>query len=645
MSQSARAEDIQLEGIIVTLSKTAESAIDALSGSSAVSKEQINQQFQPDRVSEILRTIPGVTTQETARDTAQAVNIRGLQDFGRVNVLIDGMRQNFQRSGHSSNGVFYLEPEMLKGVDITRGPTATIYGSGAIGGVASFELLDADSILRKGESTALRLKTRYSTNGEGFFNSATGAVRADKFDAIGQINGRDISDYTDGSGDTVLNSDEEIQSALVRTRWHSDGHQLVGTFIDYNSEFIDSTITGSTPRDTDVHNTQYNLGYSFARPDSPLLDFNAKIYRNETDLEQTKLTAPSLGSIRSFNLVTEGFDINNTSRFTTGQVQWAFTYGADGFQDTVETRDPAGNGDELTPSGKRQVAGAFVQSKASWGIFDLIGAARYDNYHLEGGDTELDGSRASPKLTAGVTPLAGMTFFATYAEGYRAPAVTETLIAGFHPQPAPFKLLPNPDLSPEVAHNIEGGVNLKYDRIFTANDAFRAKFTVFQNQVDDYIDAVYTPFPLPWGQLQYQNIAEATLEGIEFEGTYDAKSWFLAVGAHRIRGTNDTDGTPLTTVPADQITLTAGMRWMDGKLVTGVRTRFVAAQKDVPDAALAVDGYTVADIFAQYNYSDDLIFNLNVDNVFDKEYVQYLDQSNSPGLNAKISMTMRLGGS
>ena len=87
-------------------------------------------------------------TAESALDTAQSINIRGLQDFGRVNVLVDGARQNFQRSGHIANGVYYIEPEMLKGVDITRGPTSVIYGSGAIGGVAAFSVLDADDILR-----------------------------------------------------------------------------------------------------------------------------------------------------------------------------------------------------------------------------------------------------------------------------------------------------------------------------------------------------------------------------------------------------------------------------------------------------------------------------------------------------------------
>ena len=83
MAGSAQAQDIQLDGIVITFSKVAESAIDALGGSSAVSREQMDEQFQAERVSEVLRTVPGVTTQETARDTGTAINIRGLQDFGR----------------------------------------------------------------------------------------------------------------------------------------------------------------------------------------------------------------------------------------------------------------------------------------------------------------------------------------------------------------------------------------------------------------------------------------------------------------------------------------------------------------------------------------------------------------------------------
>lgn len=65
------------------------------------------------------------------------MNIRGMQDFGRVNVMIDGTRQNYQQSGHGSNGSVYLDPEMLGGVDISKGPTSTVGGAGMIAGLST----------------------------------------------------------------------------------------------------------------------------------------------------------------------------------------------------------------------------------------------------------------------------------------------------------------------------------------------------------------------------------------------------------------------------------------------------------------------------------------------------------------------------
>ena len=105
----------------------------------------------PSRASDVFFGMPGVTTQTRGDDPGTAVNIRGMQDFGRVAVLIDGARQNFQRTGHNADGVFYLEPEMLAAVDVVRGPVANIYGSGAIGGVVSFRTKDIEDVVKAGE--------------------------------------------------------------------------------------------------------------------------------------------------------------------------------------------------------------------------------------------------------------------------------------------------------------------------------------------------------------------------------------------------------------------------------------------------------------------------------------------------------------
>jgi hemoglobin/transferrin/lactoferrin receptor protein len=120
------------------------------------------------------------------------------------------------------------------------------------------------------------------------------------------------------------------------------------------------------------------------------------------------------------------------------------------------------------------------------------------------------------------------------------------------------------------------------------------------------------------------------------------------VGAHRIRGTNDDTGEGLYSVPADQITLTVGIRALQEKLVAGVRTRIVGEQdRFVEDLDVAArhhaEAYTLVDLFAQYEVNDNAIVNLNIDNVFDENYRQHLDQYNSPGFGARVGLTMRLG--
>ena len=136
-----------LDTITVAASKTEERAIDALAPVSVVTLEQI-QGLQPNRLSDIFYNIPGVSFQERGDDPATVINIRGLQDFGRVAVVVDGARQNYQRTGHNGNGSFFLDPELVGGVDVVRGPTANIYGSGAIGGVVSFRTKDINDVVR-----------------------------------------------------------------------------------------------------------------------------------------------------------------------------------------------------------------------------------------------------------------------------------------------------------------------------------------------------------------------------------------------------------------------------------------------------------------------------------------------------------------
>src|SRR5262249_45890802 len=184
---------------------------------------------------------------------------------------------------------------------------------------------------------------------------------------------------------------------------------------------------------------------------------------------------------------TTGFDAHNNTRFDTGPLHHTLTLGGDGFHDAVDT---SGFGVVFTPSGERTVSGAFAQLKSTYSSWlEVITALRYDTYGLDGGGVTSSGSRMSPKVTVGVTPIAGITPYVTYAEGYRAPAITETLIAGVHPVIfAPFTFLPNPAVRPEVGKTKEVGLNLRFDDVIRRGDAFRGKVNVYRNDVDDFIE-------------------------------------------------------------------------------------------------------------------------------------------------------------
>ncbi|MBL4756087.1 MAG: TonB-dependent hemoglobin/transferrin/lactoferrin family receptor [Rhizobiales bacterium] len=648
---AARADSvINLDTFTIWTTRTESRVVDVLAGASAVTREQI-EQTQAGSISEVLRSIPGVEVMQNGRDPASAINIRGLQDFGRVNVMIEGARQNFQTSGHSADGVFYLDPALVERVDVTRGPVSVIFGSGAIGGVVNFQLRDPGSFMNPGEAWAGSVTGEYDSNIDGFHLSAIAAAQPnDKIGFLGNLVFRTDSGTRDGDGVKFANSDEELVAGLGRVVFTpNDEHKIDFTYLRQTNEFISGL--GTRQRDTEVVDTTAVLKWTFDPRDNDWIDLRLSTYITKTETDQVRLNN---GDFRSFDIETTGIDVANTSRFDIGSVMHQVTYGGDFFQDQVTTFDQGNGGgpNAFTPTGERSVFGFFAQDEIQindW--FQVIAALRYDEYSLEAGGIGSSGSRVSPKITAGVTVAPGVEFFATYAEGYRAPAITETLISGIHPGGFAFIFFPNPNLRPEVAHNVEGGVNFSFDEVFTASDVFRAKVTVFHNKVDDFIDGVFDPFnPPPFGSFQYTNIANVNLYGLEMEASYDAGDVFASASLSIIRGENDTTGANLSNIPPDKISGMLGFRRMDERLVFGTIVTHYWGQNRVPTGGFTSEAYTLVDLFASYEHNENISFNTSIHNLFDTQYLPYLANVPStsaipgPGISARIGATVRFGG-
>ncbi|MDX8505849.1 TonB-dependent receptor plug domain-containing protein, partial [Mesorhizobium captivum] len=214
--EKTAAEGTLLDKILV-ISRTGETAIQSLASASHVDQEQLERRMAT-TPNEMLLGVPGVTVQADARRVSSSINIRGLQDFGRVAVIVDGARQDFQRSDHGTQSIFYVDPELIKSVDVIRGPVANTYGSGAIGGVVFFDTKDAEDFLKPEETWAASVTGRYETNGKGWTTSASGAYRFNEnWDALGNIVHRDYGDYKNGGGDTVAGTGFDVLSGLLKT--------------------------------------------------------------------------------------------------------------------------------------------------------------------------------------------------------------------------------------------------------------------------------------------------------------------------------------------------------------------------------------------------------------------------------------------
>lgn len=647
-----------LDEITVTTTKREERAVDALGSVSVTTRPEIRAQ-QPQRLGTILSQVPGVATQENPNDPATSVNIRGLQDFGRVAVTVDGARQNFQRSGHNANGAFFLDPAFVRTIDITRGPVANVYGSGAIGGVVSFETIDPKDILRPGERIAGELGGTYLFGRQyGFAGTAIGAARpVDGVEGLLGLSLRKPGNFRDGAGLLVQDSESELRSGIGKiVLTPAEGHtiKLGGQLQKY--EFTNGPGSATSPRrDNEVTTSNLFARYAFSRPDNPWVNLNATVYQTTTETDQVRVSgaAAQIGQSRFFNIRTTGFDVSNTSKIDLGGPTLALTYGGDYFLDRVRTQDIAGNGDETTPSGRRSVYGGFLQAHLAWGIFDVIGGLRYDQYELSSPTRSSDGSRLSPKITAGFRPFDGIQLYGTYAEGYRAPSITETLVEGLHPAPASFRFIPNPNLRPEIGRTVEAGVNLKFNDVWAKGDRLRGKVAVFQNDVTDFIDSLFVDPSAPCGApipgacndafFRYENITRARLAGVEGELIYDARRWFAGLSGSSGRGDNVLTGQPLSSIYPDRISATLGARFFDERLAVSARVTAVGAQTKVPVGTPTSRAYALVDVFANYQITPDMRAYLSLENIGDVRYQRFRDGDRSPGFVGKVGLTARFG--
>ncbi len=127
---------------------------------------------------DLLRKVPGLTLDGTGRTNGQDVNLRGYDRRG-VLVLVDGVRQGTD-TGHLNST--FLDPALIKRIEVVRGPSALLYGSGALGGVISYDTVDASDVLDAGKNSGYRVFATGATGDHSIGMGASAYGRTDTLD-------------------------------------------------------------------------------------------------------------------------------------------------------------------------------------------------------------------------------------------------------------------------------------------------------------------------------------------------------------------------------------------------------------------------------------------------------------------------------
>jgi heme acquisition protein HasR len=397
---------------------------------SVVGREQLDRN-PPRHAAEMLEEAPGVYSAVSQQDPGLSVNIRGIQDYGRVNMSVDGMRQNYQQSGHQQrNGTLYVDPELLSEVVIEKGATSTMGGAGVIGGVANFRTVEAADLLKDGKQIGGRIRVTTGlgglSNGTHFIGSSAFAVGTDVWDMLVAASERHLGDYDPGtqgsigdlrtgtafipaSQDRIKNTQVAYSGSVMRSRLLKLGLNLPAdqrlqlsyllTEVDYDDV---NMMTAEKPQlweklgSSNVKAQNLALDYSYT-PDNPLIDFKAKLYAVDTRNDQSTLArGRTPGYDVTYQTDTYGVQAQNTSTFALSELSvLKANYGLEFFYDKVrpDSNQPVEAGsaveasalESITPKGDRAMGSLFGRLDYDYDDWlNLNAGLRYDRYRLRG---------------------------------------------------------------------------------------------------------------------------------------------------------------------------------------------------------------------------------------------------------------------
>ncbi|MBL9075058.1 TonB-dependent receptor [Tabrizicola sp.] len=676
VAQEADETVFQMLGRIIFGTGTAKVAIDTPQAVTALEQEDLDRK-QAGNIGEMLKGVPGVQAAgASARPMGMAFNIRGIGNSEqtaseeRIKVVVDGAPKFFEQY---RMGSFFGDLELFKRVEILRGPaSSTLYGSGTIGGAVVFTTKDAADYLGEGETSALRFKLGYESNGDVVKPGVIYAHRAGNADFLLALNSSHGGEKKDGAGDVLAGTEHDSISGLAKgtLTFGNDGDQSLTLAISRTDTDLDQAAVAQSGGATnipvfgfaDIHAVDDTATLTWRNRFSAndLLDLTVQLSYTDTNVEKSNFSNGAFCSPGTFQVLCEGefgyatttLKVENTADLSSGDWDNFLTFGV---QLSEQKRSATSSLGALAfhPEGTDRKLGVYAQGEFVWNDrLTLIPGLRVDfgdrtpsTATIAAGGAAASDEAISPKLSALYKLNDNWGVFGTIARTERMPTLDELYSTD-------GGRLPSLNLEKESADSFELGVTYQREGLFAEDDTLQLKATAFHSDLSNLIVTNSATGAVP----RYLNVRSAEIWGGELEASYDAERWFASLGysnvksAYRDMPNPAANGLTVADTPAENVSLTVGTKFPDRGLIVGwtayyydaITTNSVATTAAGTITATHTPHYDTHDLFVTWKPETGALpgmdVTLTVENAFDADYKNNLSLDRAQGMNAKLTI-------
>lgn len=438
--QDTAAETPRLREISVTATRTERAADDVPATVNTIDAQGMERGLVRD-IRDLVRYEPGISApNDPDRFGATGFNIRGLTE-NRVVLQVDGVRlpDFFRFSIGPFNTVprNFVDLDSLKRVEILRGPSSSLYGSDALGGVVTYLTKDpADYLGGRVAPWYFSNRTTFASVDTSWTNTVTATGGTGPVAGLAVLTVRGAGEVeTQGTNDsvspirTVANpQDSTLENALLKLVATPSSDQLLRLTYEQFVNDVNTNVLSlnfATPRTTSIfgddtfRRQRASFDYEYTNPAGGwLASAKATLYwqasdTNESSTETRNRTTTGCSGItagQSACVVPRLFTFDQSIYGATGLAESRVAFGASAHRilygvdanwtDTEALRDATivnttrGTitktlaGETLPvrdfPPSTQQRIGLFVQDEITFfgGRLDVIPALRYDDYRL-----------------------------------------------------------------------------------------------------------------------------------------------------------------------------------------------------------------------------------------------------------------------